>query len=316
MDNFLYIPKSNPVKFFETNLQQLPKYFTKHLEKYSFKDRLYDWQEQVNFCQIWQKEDIINLQFSSNYAPIIVSLLNEYGEEVVSLPALIGLPNKYISNTFIYQASISLATIPQGCYYIKIVSGLVSPTQKVLISDKQFVSDTQIENSLLFEYYNHRFLHDVLYETNIKFQYRVFGAIGFLDPVRNDEKAKDQRYNPILLNSRLSEQFELFIGGNYGVADDTIVLLNHIWSCSNVFIDEKSFALVSNFEFVTIENYPKRGVKLKIEEGINRSSMIYSTPQDPNKKLITTVIVDARIFGDTANQGSNNVIPVFNIVQE
>jgi hypothetical protein len=118
-----------------------------------------------------------------------------------------------------------------------------------------------------------------------------------------------------LLNSRTLRQWPVTFGDERGLPDDIIDLLNRIWSCDNVLIDNKSFGIAddSKFEFVGEEGYPMRGVKLTVEEGINRNSKLFTINSDPNKKIITTIIVDAKVFGDTSNQGNNNVVPVINI---
>lgn len=316
MDNFLYIPELNPVLFFETTRSNLPKYFTHHFEKWMFDERLYYWQQRENFHQIWQTTDIINLQFESTFDPIIVKLVNQHGIAIVTLPALIGLPNTGIAGTYAFEVNLSLAAVPRGCYRIQIEAGIAGPNQKILISGKQFVDSAQIKNSLLIEYKNSRFHHDVMFESGIVFQFRVHGSIGFLDPVRNDEKVKDQKFNPTLLNSRTSRQWPMYFGDQFGLPDDVINLLNEIWSCDTVRVDNKEFGIAGNFEFIAVDRYPKRGVKLIVEEGINRKSRVYTTLADTTKKLVTSVIVDAHVFGDTGNQGSSNTVPVFNIVNE
>lgn len=316
MDNYLFIPELNPIVFFDTQRANLPKYYTKHFENFMFGERLYYWQQREDYVQVWQTTDIINLQFESSFDPINVKLVNQYGIPVITLPALIGLPNLNLPGTYSFDVSLSLATIPKGCYRVQIEAGVAGPLQKIFISGCQYISDTSIPNTLMLEYFNSRFHHDVIFETGIKFQRRIHGNIGFLEPIRNDEKARDQKYNPALLNSRTAKQWPVYFGDQFGLPDDDINMLNEIWSCDNVMIDNKSFCVASNFEFIVVDRYPKRGVKLNVEEGINRNSRVFLSQGDPTKKLITSVFVDAKVFGDLANQGSNNTIPVTNIIQE
>lgn len=316
MDNYLYIPELNPIIFYDTTRANLPKYFTNHFENWMFPERLYLWQQREDYHQIWQTTDIIKLQFESTFDPIIVKLVDQYGIARITLPALIGLPNQYLPGTYAFEISMSLAGLPKGCYRLQIQAGIAGPNQKILISDKQYISNVQIKNSFLIEYKNSRYHNDVMFESGIVFQFRVHGNIGFLEPVRNDEKARDQKYNPSLLNSRTSRQWPMFFGDQFGLPDDIVNLLNEIWSCDNVRVDNKEFGIAGNFEFVVVDRYPKRGVKLLVEEGINRNSRIFTTIADTTKKLVTSVIVDAHVFGDTGNQGSSNTVPVFNIVNE
>lgn len=313
-NNFLYIPELNPIVFYDVDRTSYNKYFTKHFEYFKFDERLYYWQQRENYKQIWQTDDIIYLQFESTFDPIIVSILDQYGVTKNTFSALIGLPNKFIDGTFAFQVEISLADLPTGCYFIKIEAG-TGDEKKTLISDKQFVSSAQLPNTILLEYWSNSFHKDVMFESGIKFQFRVPGSFGFLDKPRKDEYYRDEKYNATLLSSKSSKQWPLYFGDQFGLPDDIINLIDEIWSCDNVLVDNKPFCIAdgAKFEYVTVDRYPKRGMKINVEAGINRNSRIFSVTTDTTKKLITTVIVDAKVFGDTSNQGSSNTIPTYNI---
>ncbi len=315
MVNKLYIPFINPIRFYEVDKVVLDKYYTKHFDDFEFSKRLYGWQPKVDYDQIWQDTDIIKLQFTSNIDPIIVSLIDEYGQSVITLPALVGLPNKFELGTYSYEVAMSLASVPSGCYRVKITAGSDGPLQKIYISDCQNISSEVITESICIEYSNSRFTQDVIFETGIKFQFRCFGHFAQFEPTRKDEYYKDQRYNPTLLNSKIGRQYSVYFSNELGISDDTIDLINRIWACDNVLIDNKSFCIAENakLEFVQEEGYPLRGLKLNVEEGINRNSKVMLIDGDPTKKIISTIIVDAAVFGDTGTQNSNNTVPVHNI---
>lgn len=329
-NNFIYIPELNPVPFFEVTRSNLPAYFTKHFESYPFKERLYFWQQQDDFIQVWQTTDIIYLQFESSFDPIIVNILDSGGNVLQAFPALIGLPNKFIPGTFSFEVSISLAGFQTDCYYLQLILG-TGAQERILISNRQYVSAVQLENTLLLQYWHSRFHKDVIFETGIQFQLRVTGLFGFLDKVRKDEAYRDEKYNPTLLSSRSSKQWPVYFGipgqgilakrDFYGLTDDMINLIDEIWSCDNVLIDGKPFGIAdgSKLEYTTADsdgNYAKRGLKVMVEAGINRNSRLFALNTDTTKKLITSIIVDASVFGDTSNQGSSNTVPVYNIVNE
>lgn len=319
--NQFFIPELNPVPFYKTTRENLPKYFTKFLGDFLFKERLYAWQQKDDYLQIWQTTDIINLQFESTFDPIIVKLVDENGYAVITLPALIGMPNKYLPGTYAFEVSMSLADLPTGFYYLQIELGNAGPQQVILISDTQYISSEQIENSLLMEYFNSRFHNDVIFETGIKFQYRVFGNFGFLDKARADEIYRDEKYTSTLLTSKSAKQWPVNFGDEFGLPDEAINLIDEIWSCDNVSIDGNLFGIADGTkpEYTTIESdniYPKRGMKVTVEAGINRNSKIFAIDTDTSKKLITSIIVDAKVFGDLSNQGSSNTIPVYNIQNE
>lgn len=317
----LYIPLINPVKFFETTRQNLPKFYTKHLDYFPAEERVLDWQTPNSYVSVWQTTDIIELQFESEFDPIIVEVINLTGSVIHSFPALIGLPNAGIPGAYACEVSINLGALgitESGCYKILVYLGASGPEQRTLISDSQYISVGQIENSLLIEYKNSRFHEDVMFETGINFQKRILGHFGFLEPGRNSINYRNQKYDSVTLDSRTTRQMPVYFGDEYGIPDEEIDLLNRIFSCDSVRIDNKFFGATdgSKFEFTEVDStYPKRGVKLMVEEGINRNSRVFSIDADTTKRLITTVIVDAAVFGDTSNQGSSNTIPVFNVIK-
>lgn len=314
-DNYLYIPFINPVRFYDASRANLDKYYTKHFDDWMFSERILDWQSREDYCQCWQVDDIIYLQFESTFDPIIVKVIDRNGVAQITLPALIGLPHKLLPNTWSFEVSLSLASLTTGCYTIQITAG-TGGDAKTLVSDCQYVSEDPIPNTFLIEYYNSRFHEDVMFESDIRFQVRMHGHIGPLDPGRKDDQYRDERYNPAMLKSHTLRQWPAYFGDEFGLPDDIIDLINRIWSCDNVNIDNKPFAVAENgkFEFIEIDNhYPKRGVKLVIEEGINRKSKIVAVTTDTTKKLVHSIFVDKKVFGDTSNQGSSNTVPILNV---
>ena len=145
--NSIYFPFINPVKFYEADAVNLEKYQTAHFDDHLFSNRILPWQSQEGYEQIWQDTDIIKLQFESTFDPIIVSLIDENLNTVIQLPALVGLPNKFLANTFSFEIAMSLAGIQTGCYQLKVTAGS-GLTQKIFISGSQFISSEPIFNSL------------------------------------------------------------------------------------------------------------------------------------------------------------------------
>lgn len=313
MDNSIEIPYINPVKFVKQNQTNLAKYFTKHFEDYLFKDRLYDWQQREDTTRIWQTDDIISLQFESTFDPIIVELINGKGRVFITLPALIGLPNKFDATLFSFEVQMSLAGLTTGCYWLRVTAGSgVSTT--IFISGKQYISAEPIRNSIVIEYSHHRFHEGVMFETGVKFQARFPGHFGPLIPGVQNQLYKDEKYNPTILSSRTFRQWYLYFCDEFGGTDDDIDLLNRIWTCSSIAVDGKLFGCVDGkMEFVEIPGYPKRGIKMLVEEGLNRSSKVTAVGVDTNKQLASVIIVDAKVFEDLANAGSTNAVPVYNI---
>jgi hypothetical protein len=142
----------------------------------------------------------------------------------------------------------------------------------------------------------------------------VPGHLGRLKPGRKSETYIDQRYNPAIISSKTYRGFPFYMGNEFGLPDDIIDLLNIIWGMNNVLIDGKSFAaLGEEFDFVETDKQAKRGVKIDVVEGINRRSKVITQTVDPTKKLFYAIMVDAKVFGDTSNQGSSNTVPIITV---
>ena len=205
---------------------------------------------------------------------------------------------------------MSLATVPTtGCYQIMVVAGTGS-TKEVLYSDCQYISTTKLYNTLMLEYKHPRYHGDIIFETGIKFQYRIPGFFGFLDPVRKDESYKDQRANPTLLSSQPSRSWPVYFGHQFGLPDEVVDQLNLIWSCQNVTIDGMPYGITEGgkFEFIELNGLAKRGIMIKVEEGLNKFSTRFSVSADPTKKVIMNLMVDPKAFGDF--ESNQNLVPI------
>jgi hypothetical protein len=316
MANLLYIPEINPVIFYEKERSNLPKYQTKYMDKWQFGERVKPWQQRKDYSQIWMTTDHINLQFESNFDPITVKLIDYRGIAVHTTPALIGLPNFYLPGSYSYEVFINLGALQlvTGCYWVQIDAGF-GLGMKTLISDRQYISTEEIKDSILIEYWNSSYHKDVLFETGIKFQARLPAVFGFMDKFKKEEKYRSGSFNNVVLSTKGIKQWQLFIGGRFGLPDDIINMIDEIWTCNNIFVDDKQLNLAeeSKIEFFEVEDYPRRGVKVIVEEGINRNSRVYAIGTDTGKRLVTSIMVSAKVFGDTHNQSSSNTIPTINI---
>jgi len=306
MSNFLYIPDINPSRFYDVDPLLVPQYLSRHFDDFSFANQIKSWEQPSRYFQKWQTSDIVRYQFTSNFDPILVTLVDKYDIARVSLNATQIRANKYMAGYYVYEVEISLATVPAGCYFVKIDAGTGA---KILISEPISVA-VEWKNSLYVEYQNSRYHGDVIFETGIKFNFRVEGRIGRLFPGSKDVVYEDQKANPYTLSSTGFKSFDISYGGGKGLPDWVIDKLNLIWTCNSVTHDGKSFAKFEDtkFDLKDQDNYPMRGVRMRVREGINRGSKIFSADVDTNKKLMVVFqIDDSKIFGDLLDPGSNVV---------
>jgi hypothetical protein len=305
MANTLYIPYLNPVHLYDKDAENLPQYFHKHFENYSFEDtQQQPWAQKTHYFQKWQKNDIIKFQFESNFSAISIEVLDCKGSVKATVNALQLRANKYISGFYVYEASISLVSLTSGRHRLRIILG-----DQTFLSEWMDVQDVW-PNTVLLEYRNSRHHMDVFFETGITFNLRVEGTIGRMEPGSDDTVYEDQPRNPHLLSSKPYRTFELSMGGSRGVPDWMVDKINFIWTCNTVFVDGKSFAKSGDtkLELRSEKNYPMRSIVMKLREGINRGSKIIEPNLNANIKLAVVNPVDGIVFGDVALGAASNVI--------
>lgn len=314
-EDMLYIPFENPVKFFRTTrfMLQQAKYFTKRFDDFMFSERGYSWQDESEYCDIWQTSDTVRIQVESVSDPVVLFLVDHDGRKIRTIPAQLKLRNINLENTFAYEMELSLAGLDSGCYYFQLEVGGGLDLQ-IFISSCQSIYDGQIEGSLLLEYRNSIAKGDVLYETGITFMKRLFGYIGKLEPGAKNEMARDQKWNPVMLNSIPFRSWPIFFGTDYGVPDDIIDLLNRVWGCDDVLVDGDPYGVSDGGKFEFFESdsmYRKRGVKLVVDEGVNRNSKMFSlSNQDTTKRIVWAIFVDPGMLGAIGSDESTDAVKI------
>lgn len=309
MANVLYIPRLNPINFYEYSPAAFDEYLTKFMDDYRFSEQILPWQEPTVYSQKWQTSDTIYLQMESTFDPLQLDLIDSDGNVVTSLSAQLQLPNKYITGAYVYQFTLSLASIAPGCYYLRLSNGNLSELH--MISEPIQVAITH-ENTVLIQYKNTRYLGDVVFETGIEFGFRVEGSFGPLEPGAIIQAYEDQKANPQILSARPFRVWPLTIGGSYGVPDWVVDKFNLTWCCNDVKVDGKSFARSGDakLSFKTEEYYPMRGVTIELQEGINRGSKIVNPDVNTNLKLLVAYNINTRLFGDTSENAASNLVPI------
>lgn len=310
MANQIIIPDMNPVEFYEMTPAEVPQYISKPYGKYPFlvQNRNRKWLNQVGYKQKWATSDVTYLQFESNFEPIQLQVVDCHDIARLTQNSLQKRANKYIAGYYVYENTVSWATIPPDkTYWIK----LILPDGKVWISEPIEVKVIH-KNTLLLEYRNSRYHGNIIFETGIKFGFRVEATIGFLDPGSENIIYNDQKRNPTLLNSKTFRGWPLSIGGSRGCPDWVYDKLNNIWSCNEVTIDGISYARAGDgkFEFTTAERYLLRGSRMNIMEGINRGYKVAGVGIDPTKKLVVQFQLDGTVWGDISSQAGSNLVPI------
>jgi hypothetical protein len=309
MANQIYIPFLCPIRFVELDPVQLPQYLTKHFDDYWFKEQLQPYETVVDFKQKYQTNDTIYLQFEANFAAIQMQVIDCEQNVLLTQSATQVRENKYLPGYYVYELTLSLATFPEGTIYLKPNLGLGS---KFMISEPIEIAETW-PNTILFQYSNSKYHGDVIFETGIVFGFRCEAVIEEYEPGAERTSYRDQKLNPTTLKVRPFDSFTLVAGHRTGIPAWVAKKMNWIWSCDNVLLDGKSFAVLDDGKLEDEEihkQYPLKHWALKIQEGVNRASKIVGVDVNPNKKLMIVYQIDGTVFGDLSAQAGSNLVPI------
>ncbi len=307
--NQLEIPILNPLHFVPVTPNTSAAYNTKYFDDYLFEDTLYEFQQSDRFYLPIQNTDIRSFQFTSNFIPIQMQLVDANGHVFLTVNASQIRANKYNPGYYVYEATINFAGYPEGAYRFLLTPGGDATAQQ---KTEWFFITPKFENSVLIEYFNSRFHGDVVFETGIKFAIRVPGFIDWNEPGSQDQLYVDQEFNQSQLSSKPFSGIKLYVGDGSGVPQWLIEKINYAFSCNTVSIDGKLFAKQDQTKWTPFvqEDRGLKGYAIDLRLGINRASKIINPSIDPNKKIAFSYQVDQSVFGDVSNTAGSIVIPI------
>jgi len=262
MNSFLDIPKVNPVAFPAVDD---PGY--KNFDNSWFSEQIFSWEQQINYFQKWVTDDVITLQFLTDFDNPVVQLVNCQGKVLSTWPPAKKDTNLIGVDFSVYEVDISLLDREvDEVFYILITVG-TGEEQLQRISEPQTILESETE-TVVFEYWNDINDFDVIFDTGVSFRFRCEAIITQLDPLSKDTLWEDQILNLRVLSSKPYRQFKLKIGGSYGVPDWVIDKINRVFSCTTKYLNgiEYTKADGAKFEPNQAEYYPMRGWSVDIRE--------------------------------------------------
>lgn len=310
MANLINIPFLNPVRFVELDPVELPQFNTKHFDDYWFKEQLQPYETDVVFKQKYQINDTIYLQFEANFASIQMQVIDCEQTVLLTQSATQVRANKYLPGYYVYEITLSLAAFSAGTIWLKLNLGLGS---KFMISEPIELAENW-PNTILYQYSHSKYHGDVIFETGIVFGFRCEAVIEDYEPGSERTSYRDQKLNPTTLKVRPFDSFTVVAGHRTGIPAWVVKKMNWIWSCDNVLLDGKSFAVLDDGKLEDREinkQYPMKHWALKIQEGINRASKIVGVDVNPNKKLMVAYQIPGTVFGDLSENAGSNLVPVY-----
>lgn len=309
MSNQLEIPILNSFKYVPVNPAAHPEYNTKFNDDYIFEDTIYDWQEFTHRFQPVRTGDKFPHQFTSNFAPILLQLVDCNGNVFISQNAMQVRANKYNPGFYLYETTIDTTGLPDGLYRALITPGGSVPDQQK--SEWLYIAANQ-PHTIAAQYFNNRYHGDVVFETGIVFLLRLPGFFEYKAPGSIDVLYADQVLDQVQLSSRLFNNKTLYIGDGSGVPPWMIEKMNFAFSCSNVTFDGKLLAKADSAKWTEFaqDGSAVKGYAIDVRDGINRSSRIINPSIDPTKKITLLYFTDNSVFGSMAPTGGTIVTPI------
>lgn len=323
-DNIIESPLLNPFPYYAEGRAIAAPYLTKHIEQFTYFDRRRPWLQNGFFRWVWMTSDIIRQQFTADFSPIIVELCNEYNYPVISLPAQAGLPNKFIPGSYYFKSEMALTGVTTGMYRCRRILG-TGVTQKTEYGPWMYISSVPIKETVLIEYGSTKdFDKDCIFKNFGPFQLRVPAVIDYDRMTRNKKREayRNQSHTSVILSSKSAPRVPVYFGMNptdkinFGLPSEITDTLELIFELDNVSMDGKPFVLPDdqNFEYIEQPGFRLRGMTAIMETGLNRYSRVRTIEGDQNKRLLSSITVDAQVFSDVSNAGSSNAVPVDKVI--
>lgn len=314
MDNLLLVPKGNSIKFYKTNPMSLANYLSRRFDDYPYKDTLNVWEDKPCYCQKIMKVDTTNFQFTSNYDPIRIDVVDSFGRSYYNVIATKRLQNKYMPGWFCYECNIIWAGFTSGIYFVKITAGGIP----VEISEPLDVQ-TIHPNTMYLQANHSHYKSDIIFETGIVMNLRIEAVLGRLQPGSDDIIFSDQKYNSTLIDSQTYNSWPLSLGGSRGIPDYMVDKINIMMSWDITFWDSHQYTKDgdANFSFHEEPGYPLRGMNFNVRDAFNWMSDHISTDgigggtggggTSLNKKVVVQTNIYSRVFGGI---GSDDTLPL------
>ena len=287
------IPTLNPLPFYNPNYVVEPQYNNRNFDE-KVAESCYE-------IKRTRSDTAVKLQILSDYADVDLNFYVAYTRAfALNVPfTAIGIP--ITGATFKgYECTIDFSDLAEDIYYAEITftdeNNVVHVRRTPLIDVKNEHPDT-----ILFEYWDVVNRLGVIFDTKIKFDFRVEGILRNYQPSSSDEDYVDQKYNSISLNSIPYRIFDLFIGA-FGIQqfpDWLIEKLNYIFACKLKSIEGEYYnkADGAKFEVTRPTQKDDRGYpKITVIQDENLGIQEYKTGDEPIGDLI--VVRKAYKVGD------------------
>lgn len=305
MISFLNIPFLNSIKF-------VPSTST---PRNGFDDRwMYEqiksFETKVNYYQKWQIGDSTPVQVESTILPADLEIHDCSGLKK-SIP-FVKTADGADLGTNIYEAVVSLDDLPVNKIYYAYIKATYGDVTFEAISEPIRLQ-TSWPGTLNFAYKNSVNNWGVAFTTGIEFNFRCEAGIMDFNPDSEDWTYISQIYDVKELTGTPFRAFKLYIGDEKGVAPWVLDLLNRIFMCDHVEIENMGYAKNSGakWEINRVKPWPLYGGSLEIIPSKNASGLQFISDEDITAGLVVAYDIDTNFFGHAEDEA--HIIDIENL---
>lgn len=302
--NYFKIPFLNPFKFVPST--KTPGI---HFDDRWACEQIRSWEMNVRYRQKWNKADVTKLQCESSLVPDVLKIYNVYNLAAPAKTIAWIAMADVSAGAKVYELLFDISDLPDGIYalYVRATFG---PFDKAAVSEP-IHSKVSWPDTSLFNYKNSYNDHDVAFTTGISFNFRCEAAVMDMDPRRENVSFISQTRNSKLISSTPFREWHLWIASAPGVAPYITDIINRIFGCDYVLIDNKQFTAKEGVDG-TIgrqKGYPLVGFIMDILESDNAESLEMSDVSVLAPGLVTTYNIETGFFGP------GSVVPVTEVLE-
>jgi hypothetical protein len=277
------VPLINPLRYVE--LDYSDNYNTKFFDLFKHRDTLKDFEQPTDYYQPFNLDDPLTqyIVSANNVAPDI-NYHRSCDGKIVHTETMVNafsftLPPEPggIVQLEVYTNTTDLNDLGEGLYYARITDGTTT------IESNLFCVSENHSNTILVKYRNTKVFQGVIFEkllaldADFYFYLRVQGYIRHNLPERVATTYEDQLLNMTSLRSVPYNSWS-YITDSSGIATYMIDLLNRVFGCSDLYMDNRRFTIPqeAKWEEKEEEFYPLRGWGIDLRERITQTSLDYN----------------------------------------
>lgn len=299
----------NPLNLVDKNRELLPNYNWRQFDAFMSNEQIVTPYETYKcYKQIWQTNDILKLQFKSDFSPIRLQLKDSKGLAVLSQEMSL---LRTIGTDLYFEDQIAFDFIAPGTYTLEVLGG--DPAIITLVSEPFQLAENW-PYSILINYSN-AFNNNILWETGITMNFRVNGVIPFDSAASVRTVYVDQPGSEKTVKGIPYRLFNFYVGNNGGIPAWVVDKLEEIFDQTEVFLDGKGFAPVGDAKFQTtkVERYPWAQWNIQLRETNNTRMKRFEPTGLQEKKVVIDYIIDTKLFGPEYGSANDNSITINSI---